>query len=252
MTKFPLGAKIGLIIGLLGGLAGLAAGIWADPVSGSIFAVIFIAIFGGVFMFVFRPIFKPLFESARLLKSGEPAEATILNIQDTGVTINNSPQVKLTLEVRRRGYPKYQVDTKTIISRLQTSMYQPGMQVSVMVDPNDQNKVAVAGLGIGGTASQAGLEKMLLDIDAANQQLIATGVGAKATVLQFTPLGINVNGNNPFVQLLLEIHPDSGARFQATAKAAIMETLVPKYQPGNEVYVKYDPNDLTRVTVEHS
>ncbi len=252
MTKIPIGAKIGVVLGILGGLAGLTAGIWADPVMGSIFAVIFIGIFGSVFFFVVRPIMKPMFEAARLMKSGEPATATILSLQDTGVTVNENPQIKMTLEVRRKGYPKYQAEAKSIISRLQTSMYQPGMEVSVMVDQADPMKVAVVGSGAAGTASQEGLQKMLMDIDAMNQQIIATGTSAKAKILQCTPLGINVNGNNPFVQLLLEVTPEGSAKFQATAKAAIMESSIPKYQPGCEVYVKYDPNDLTRVSVEHS
>jgi Flp pilus assembly protein TadB len=43
-----------------------------------------------------------------LLATGEPAPAFILSAADTGVTVNDSPQVRLKLEVRPEGRPPFQ------------------------------------------------------------------------------------------------------------------------------------------------
>lgn len=74
---------------------------------------------------------------------GESAQATILQIVDTGMTINNDPVVDLVLEVRRRDQSSYQARTRTPISRLDVPRFQPGAVVPVRVDPRDPDRVAV-------------------------------------------------------------------------------------------------------------
>jgi hypothetical protein len=82
-------------------------------------------------------------QTRALLASGESAEATILNMWDTGMTINDNPRVGLLLEVRPPGRAPFQVEMKRTISRLQISLYQPGTVVQVRYDPNDTTKVAI-------------------------------------------------------------------------------------------------------------
>jgi hypothetical protein len=84
-------------------------------------------------------------QNRRLLQSGEPATATIVELRDTGVSVNDNPQVELVLDVLPTGRPPFRATTRTMISRLQTSQVQPGMQVLVKFDTNDTNKVALAG-----------------------------------------------------------------------------------------------------------
>jgi hypothetical protein len=93
---------------------------------------------------------------------------------------------------------------------------------------------------------------MLTKINDANEQLMQYGEEAKAIVMKYIPMGINVNGNNPAVTLELEVLPSSREPFKATVKGVIKDTSVPKYQPGCEIYVKFDPNDITKVTMSHS
>ena len=38
----------------------------------------------------------------------------------------------------------------------------------------------------------------------------------------------------------------------AQASGVIAVASVPKFQPGCAIWVKYDPNNLTRVTIDHS
>jgi hypothetical protein len=78
-----------------------------------------------------------------LQKTGEPAEATILQIWDTGMTVNDDPVIRFLLEVHPTGKPDYQAETKLRISRLAISRFQPGAVVPVRIDPGHPKHVAL-------------------------------------------------------------------------------------------------------------
>jgi hypothetical protein len=266
--KLNIFGWIGIIIGCLGGLVGMIVAIIAAPIEGTIFSVIFIAIFGGVFWTV---LFKPMMITRRLEKNGVPATAKILKVSDTGVTVNNSPQVKLLLEVSSPLGGAYMIETKQIISRLQTALFQPGAVLPVIVDPNDKNLITIDyrdNANVTATSGSqdvnnvpvgpwAGIKKQeaesrLWEIDRMNKEIMATGVSAKAIVTKYTWLGIYVNGNNPAAEVELEVMPEDRPAFKGITKGVLMETSVPKFQPGEEILVKYDPVDITKITIEHS
>jgi len=253
--RLPLGAKIGLVIGLIGAVIGIVVAIIADPIFGSIIAVIIIAVFGGTF----GTIFGRMASQNRLLKTGVSARAEIKELRDTGVTVNNAPQIKLLLEVTPPAGAPYLVQTKILISRLETSMYQPGMEIAVKIDPNNKNKIAIDRSGgasnAGGNASgmtEQEAQAMLSKVNDENNRIMAYGQSAKAIITNYRWLGVYVNGQNPFVSLDMEVLPDSEKPFKASAKGVIKDTSVPKYQPEKEIWVKYDPEDHGKVAVDHS
>jgi hypothetical protein len=110
----------------------------------STFAPIAITVVVLIFVFlVFRKVFGGIAQNNALLTSGEPAQATVLQLWDTGVSLNDNPQVGLLLEVRPHNRPAYQVQTKSFISRLNVSQVQTGAVVAVKVDPTNPAKVAL-------------------------------------------------------------------------------------------------------------
>ncbi len=259
--KMGVGGWIGLIVGGLGGLLGMVVAIAASPVYGSIFSLVFIAIFGGVFWSIFRPMMM----QSKLMKTGVSATATVLEVHDTGVTVNNSPQIKLLLQVTPPMGMQYKVQTKVLISRLQTYAFQPGMTIAVKIDPNDKDKIAIDYSGGTSDADSSYSQEQyyspqqiqqiqadLMKTNDENLKLVAYGESAKAIVLKYTDLNIKVNGENPAVVLDLEVMPLTRSPFKATAKGVVKVESVPKFQPGEEIFVKFDPNDITKVAVEHS
>jgi hypothetical protein len=70
-----------------------------------------------------------------VLVSGLPAEATIVEIHDTGTTINQSPVVRMILEVRPPGGSPFRAEMEQWIGRLEVSQIQPGTVVQVRYDP---------------------------------------------------------------------------------------------------------------------
>jgi hypothetical protein len=100
-------------------------------------------------------------QTRALLTRGEPAEAAILNMWDTGVTINGNPRVGLLLEVRPANRAAFQVETTRTISRLQTAMFLPGTVIRVRYDSNDPTKVAIEQVEMpGGSAATSGKDKL--------------------------------------------------------------------------------------------
>ena len=101
----------------------------------------------GVAGFFLYRMFKNMNQNSTLVKTGISAPAVILNAEDTGTTMNESPQVRLTLQVNPAFGPSFQAVTTTFVGRLQIGMITPGSPCTVRYDPNDTTKVAIESLG---------------------------------------------------------------------------------------------------------
>lgn len=89
---------------------------------------------GSTLLLVGAPIVSGLANHA-ILSRGQPAEARILEIVDTGTTINQNPVVRFRLEVQPPGRPPFEAEAERLISRLQIPLVQPGSIVHVKYDP---------------------------------------------------------------------------------------------------------------------
>lgn len=72
-----------------------------------------------------------------LMATGIVGQATVDAITDTGVTINENPEIELALTVTVPGRDPYKASLKQVISRLAVAGYQPGATVPVRVSPDD-------------------------------------------------------------------------------------------------------------------
>lgn len=257
--KMNVGIWIGIIGGIVGLLVGVGAVVSTGGSSGIYMGLGMFAIFGAMFYIFYRIFFKPMINNSRLQKTGLPGKGRILEVKDTGVTINNNPQVKLILEVKNSLGQKYTAECRVLVSRINPGAYSPGMELPVKIDPNNEMNVVpdVSGTTASGSTlaatpnpefMKAELEQMQKDNDA----IMLSGKPARAIIKKMTPLGVQVNGNNPYVQLDLEVLPDHSPAFSGTAKAVIAENSIHKYQAGSTVFVKYDLYDNSKVVVDHS
>jgi hypothetical protein len=263
--KMNAGVWIGLAGGLIGIIVAVGSVLAVGGSSGIYIAGGIIAVFGGMMLLFYKLFFGPMINASRLAKTGIPGKATIKEVRDTGVTINNSPQVKLVLDVKNQFGQIYSTTIRTLVSRLQPNLYQPGMVVPVKIDPKNENNVII---DFSAAPQQTAMQQKtfssvnmpqadavkdeLMKLQQDGDMLRLTGRSARAIVKKYTWLGVYVNGNNPYAEMELEVLPDDGPAFQCTAKGAIGEQSVAKYQPGQEVYVKYDPADKTKVALDHS
>jgi hypothetical protein len=97
------------------------------------------------------------------IKNGEKAKATIIKVWDTGTTINDDPQIGLLLEAITKEGQKFHAETKTIVSRLNVAMVQPGVTAEVIYDPANTKRVQVISIETT-TGNDDSVEKRLMQI----------------------------------------------------------------------------------------
>jgi len=245
-----------MIIGLIGGAVGLIVGVGAAVATAGIWGILFGVPFILVFGWMYFKFLKPIFSQSKLLKTGESAKATILEVSDTNMTVNENPVVKLKLRVQPKAGAPFEAEARTLISRLQVGYYQPGQIVNVKYDPNRPENVAVESFASSEESvapeMKKQMEDMLYQINERNNDILASGMMAQATIIRSWPMNINVNGNNPLMGFWLEVKPEGESSFEAEVKGVVGEQSLTKFQPGSTIWVKYDPNDHSRVTLQHS
>ena len=72
-----------------------------------------------------------------LMTSGIVGQATVDSINDSGVTVNDNPQVEFVLDVTLPGREPYKASLTQVVSRLAIAGFQPGATVPVRVSPDD-------------------------------------------------------------------------------------------------------------------
>jgi len=270
---------IGITIGILGGLLGMAVAIAAAPLFGSIFSLFFILIFG----FVFGGLYLRGRKRKELLQSGSRANGKIIEIWDTAVTINNQPQIGMKIQYNTIIGQTIVAETKMVISRLETSYYQPGVNCVVRYDPNNTSKIAIESIGGSidnqnssygnsdfnnqqlnspGTASvlspifngmtQPQIESWIVNMDNENKRIMQSGTECRAIIKNIEWMGVYVNENDQLKSVTLEVLPDNLPAYEAKCYGIVAATSEGKYQPGKQIWVKYDKFDMNKVTVSHS
>ncbi len=208
----------------------------------------------GVTGFVFSRIFKGMSQNNSLVKTGVSAPAVILEVQDTGVSMNNSMQARLTLQVTPSNRPPFQATATTFVNRFQVGMLVPGASVQVKYDPNDISKVAVESLG--GAMSAPNVQSIQAAVLAQDQyynQLRQTGEEALATILTAEETNIRAAEGGSVFRFTFNVRPQMGESFTAETQAAIADASRYKYTVGQQVYVRYDPNgDKKQVALDRA
>jgi hypothetical protein len=130
----------GALTGILSTVAVLVFFVWPVSKAAAIGGIVFTMV---ICLILYRLMIAPIMRSSRLNKMGIPARARVLDVEDTGITINKNPQVKLLLEIKDQQGRVYQTHCRTLVSRLHPGMYLPGMEVHVKVDPANEKNVMI-------------------------------------------------------------------------------------------------------------
>lgn len=212
-------------------------------------------ILGATGFFLFR-FFKGMSQNSGLVKTGVPAPAVILDVQDTGVTMNNSMQARLTLQVTPVDRPPFQAVATTLVNRFQVGLLVPGASVQVKYDPGDITKVAVESLNAGGGMMGANIQSVQAAVLAQDQyyeQLRKTGEEAPATILTADETNIRAAEGGSVFRFTFNVTPRIGDPFKAETQAAIADASRYKYAVGKQVYVRYDPyGDRKQVALDRA
>jgi hypothetical protein len=105
-----------------------------------------------------RPFLRIIFPGE--IKNGVTAQAKVLKVWDTGVSINDNPQVGLLLEVSPPGGNSFQAEAKTVVSRLNAALVQPGVTAEVKYDPEKPQRLQLLTLNIQSATSSNATARM--------------------------------------------------------------------------------------------
>ena len=138
--------KVGIILSVGLGIAGFAiamiamtnpmaaGGLLNNAMSSGLFPIFFVIIMMVIMLTAFSPLIKNALDNAgkkkRLMQVGVKGVATIVGVQDTGLTINENPFIKMEIEIK----PGVHALISTTVSRV--GIPRPGDQVRIIYDPS--------------------------------------------------------------------------------------------------------------------
>lgn len=95
-------------------------------------------------LFIFLAVYnRPSKKQRELLLRGQDAEAIVVRVEDTGVTVNGLYiNVRLFLRVQPQSAQPFEAKTEALFSRV--NLPRPGDKLSVKYDPNDKNEIVLS------------------------------------------------------------------------------------------------------------
>lgn len=205
-------------------------------------------------------------DAQRLRTSGVPGEATIQGMRQTGVYLNEQPQIELNLQVQTQMHGPYQVTVREYVPLMLLGTLSSGRPLPVKVDPADPQKLviewegAMSG-GMPGMGMGAGMpvippsraDTTQYDPEARKaekERLLATGVAGRATVTSARATGEVDSEGRPVYDLMLTIEIPGQQPMQGPARTGIPPDRVSQLEAGDTVAIKSDPANPTAMTID--
>ncbi len=100
-------------------------------------------IMGAVFFMVGRGFVNSAAKAQRLRTEGIEAQGQVVSVQPTGMSVNNVPQVAITITVQMPNQAPYQATTKMLLQPMALAQLAPGTAVAVRVDPKNPQEILI-------------------------------------------------------------------------------------------------------------
>jgi hypothetical protein len=218
----------------------------------------------------------------RLLATGIPGSALVLDVRDTGVTINHVNAVlEARLQVTIPGRAPYEASAEVTLGRMSWGALQPGMTVPVKVDPANPARVAIdwagrrGGVQLGGAAgviATPGGNFQIPGVAGAMQastlrsaeDVVAEGERAEGTIQAVSHTGATAGqmapdagldaekAADPMVYVAMEVQPRQGAAFAAQGIYRVPKKKLGTLAIGRRVPVAFLPGRPETATIDWS
>nr|BFE66075.1 hypothetical protein GCM10020063_106010 [Dactylosporangium thailandense] len=175
-------------------------------------------------------------EAQALRERGVPGTAQVLGARQTGVYMNEQPQVALQLRITAPGHGTYDTTVKEYVPLVATGMLGTGRPLTVLVDPLDPAKVVIEWSFAAPATSPAASAFT-------REQILATGVPGTIRVLAAEFAGSLDEQGRPVYSTQLHITVEGRAPVAGPAVFAVPLDRVSVMQPGGVIPIKADPSD---------
>jgi hypothetical protein len=185
----------------------------------------------------------------KILAEGTQARAVVVNVQDTGITVNDNPRVKLTLQVQPEGQMPFEVTKKQTVSRV--SIPRIGDEYIVRFDPAKPEDVefdSAAVAQVNAAAQQSVVEAAAASVPS---DLAANGILGRGALVdvQKTPMGQLVDCAMTVGVRLVDGTPSYKTQTRISLAAENAARLIPHQ---TLFTVRADPNNHQRVALSLS
>ncbi|MER7277381.1 hypothetical protein ABT369_23355 [Dactylosporangium sp. NPDC000244] len=175
-------------------------------------------------------------EAPALLERGVRGTAQVLGARQTGVYVNEQPQVALQLRITAPGHGTYDTTVKEFVPLIATGMLAAGRPLTVLVDPLDPAKVLIEW-------SFAAAPAPLAVSAFTREQILATGLPGTIRVLAAEFAGSLDEQGRPVYSAQLHVAVEGRAPVAGPAVFAVPLDRVSVMQPGGVIPIKADPSD---------
>lgn len=199
-----------------------------------------------VVLLLFGVRFNRRYLAAQALRAGGVrGTAQVVSARQTGVLMNEQPQVVLDLRITAPGHGTYDARVKEYVPLIALGMLGTGRPLSVLVDPQDRTKILVE-WSFAAPAPAAAPQAPAVDAAEAARmkaQILATGIPGTVRVLSAEFAGSLDDQGRPLYSTQLHIQVDGRAPVTGPAVFAVPLERVSVMQPGGVIPIKADPYD---------
>ncbi|GAA2638795.1 hypothetical protein GCM10010399_85180 [Dactylosporangium fulvum] len=198
-------------------------------------------------------------EAKRLRETGVAGTAQVLRARQTGVSMNDQPQVELDLRVTCPGHGTYDVTRKEFVPLLVIGRLSLPVPLAVIVDAKDRQKVLIDWSGDAPVQVPFGMPRMTAppvpqmdpaEAERAKQQILATGVPGVARVLSATFTGALDQQGRPVYSIQLHVQIEGREPIAGAAQVGVPVEHVSLMQPGGTIPIKADPYDPAKFAAD--
>jgi hypothetical protein len=185
----------------------------------------------------------------KILSEGAQARAIVINVADTGMTVNDNPRVKLTLQVQPEGQPPFEVTKKQTVSRV--AIPSIGDEMLVRYDPAKPDDVEFDLAAV--QQANAAARTTLMEAAAAQlpPDLAANGILGRGALVdvQKNPIGQLVDCAMTVGVRLVDGTPS----YQASTRISLTPEHAAIMVPHQALFtVRADPTNHSRIAVSLS
>jgi hypothetical protein len=182
----------------------------------------------------------------QLLETGVSAQALVTNVADTGMTINDNPRVKLTLQVQPEGGAPFEVTKKLTVSRV--AVPRIGDSYWVRFDPADPTEVEIDAAKAQETNAVARTQLAEAAASAVPDDLAQNGILGRGACVN-----VEKNPVGTLVDCVLTVGVrlvDGTPSYQATCRVSLSPENADRLIPHQTLFtVRADPNDKSRIAL---
>ena len=200
-------------------------------------------------------------DAQRIKAQGVPGSATITGMRQTGVTLNEQPQIELQLQVSTEMHGAYPVTVKEYVPLMLIGTLSSGRPLPVKVDPANPQRVIIEWENAGGMGMPMGATPVSGQMPGLGQppagdpadvkkRLLAEGVAGTAKVLSSVPTGQTDSEGRPMYSMTLQIEVPGHPPMQGPAVVGIPPERAELLEVGDSVPIKADANNPSLMAVD--